>query len=820
VRRFTRVLLLLLLALAASLRTARTEEASPADLKSKDWRTRLEAVEALRKGSHADAESLLVGALKDDDWEVAERAAQALAEKGGPDALKRLTDAAVGGRVRRLRLAAARALGRIDPEAAAKAVAKDVRREEAERAAFALCVIAQEAGDRAGDLLRKGLVKCWKSKEAPVRAAAAGAFGAFPLPERLEHLGRLLEDEDLTVVAAALAETRRRPDPAYLPLLLDHLGRHPLNDVIERRVLASFVATLGGLGDADAAARHAGAIGGVIADAKEGAVAARAARLLGMLGAAPPAPEEPPPAPGSGPEGQPPPPAPVARGPVVAPEAILPLLEGALAHKSETARAEGVKALGALRTPAALDRAAALAVSDPHPRPRIQGLRATAAGRGLSDGATLALLAERLRKDPDPGAREEAAVLLGAPGPEGAPFDAPAEALEQATQDAEWTVAAVAAVSLGKTRSLRGVAALERMTNPKTTKDWRRRGAAVVGLGRMKQREAVPGVIAALEDKDPYVRRTAFEFLRRLTAKKIPPIRSEWDAWWARIGPTFEFIDYEKVARELKKGGYAVKPIEVYDEVGTAKLDVVVLQSRGDHIERLLEDLVIEHRVTRAAQVAQAELHPFAVFVSNCTGEVQEEDVERLQWFVRVGGYLFCSCWALHHTVEPVCKGWVRKLPTKAEVLDNVVAEKCPVESRYLEGVFPDFTQPIYVLFGSHLIEVLEPERVEVLIDSPEAATRHGGGNLACWFPFGHGVVLDSANHFDLQGLERVVGLKTAEDRMAYAMDHMGLDYEDLRKLAKARVWESQADSVRTACDLSAFRFITNFARHKRRTDP
>ena len=99
------------------------------------------------------------------------------------------------------------------------------------------------------------------------------------------------------------------------------------------------------------------------------------------------------------------------------------------------------------------------------------------------------------------------------------------------------------------------------------------------------------------------------------------------------------------------------------------------------------------------------------------------------------------------------------------------------------------------------------------------AAQRHGGGNLACWFVAGHGVVLDSANHFDLQGLERVVGLKTAQDRMAYAMDHMGLDYPDLRELRQGDVWNDQAESVKRARDLSMFRFITNFVRSMRKAD-
>jgi len=247
---------------------------------------------------------------------------------------------------------------------------------------------------------------------------------------------------------------------------------------------------------------------------------------------------------------------------------------------------------------------------------------------------------------------------------------------------------------------------------------------------------------------------------------------------------------------------------------------VIVLQSRGDSIEKLLERLEIDFRLTRQGAVPKAALHPFGVFVSNCTGEITPDDVEQLRWFVRVGGYLFCSCWALDHTAERVYDGVVGKLETLQEVLDNVDAEACPTDSPYLDGVFDGVTRPIYVLYGSHLIDVRDPERVEVLIDSPDCATRWGGGNLACWFDAGHGVILDSANHFDLQGLERATGLKSAEDRMAYAMDHMGLDHQELRELDEAKVWKSNNKAAKAARDLSAFRFITNFVRHKRRIDP
>jgi HEAT repeat protein len=805
------------------------------DLKSRDVEKRLAAVETLRKDGGEAAGALLREALEDHDWEVVEKAVVALAERGGPESVKRLVDLAVAGPVRRIRLAAAATLAKLDPWGAAKALAKDLRGEEAVRAADALAVIARRAGapPAEDDTLAKGVERALKSKEGPVRAAAAPAFRSVPEKARAEWPARLFDDADYAVPCALLDEMRREPRVEDLAFLLERLAKPDLNDVVERRLLAALVAGYAALLEEDAAARLE-AVGAVLQTTKSPAAAGRTARLLGRLGAAPPpapAPtpepkkdepkkEETPPTPAPAPDAKPPAAEkPAVRAPVVAPDRVLAALRPALDHKDDGVRASAVQALGSLRTPAALDEAVARG-GDGAARVRIQVLRAVVAGRGLTDAATLALVAEKLEKDKDATVREEAAVLLGVSGPERAPFDAPVAALAKATQDESWAVAVVAAVSLGKTRSTSAVEPLVRMLDTKEVKDWRRRGAAVVGLGTMQIKEAVAGVIKGLEDKDPYVRKTAFEYLRRMTSRNIDPEANPWTAWWERQAPGYEFVDRDKEAREAKKGGYAVKPVDVYDKVGTAEMDVVVLQSRGDHIEKLLTKLNIKHRITRAASVAEAELHPFAVFVSNCTGEVQEEDVARLQWFVRVGGYLFCSCWALKHTAELVYPGLVQKLTTKAQVVDTVIAEPCQVESPFFEGVFPAFTRPLYNLEGAHLIEVLQPERIEVLIDSPPCATRWGGGNLACWFPVGHGVLLDSVNHFDNQGFKNVRGLKTAQDRMAHAVDHMGLDYADIRPLTAAKVWDSATDSNEEARDLSAFRFITNFVRQKRRVSP
>jgi hypothetical protein len=331
----------------------------------------------------------------------------------------------------------------------------------------------------------------------------------------------------------------------------------------------------------------------------------------------------------------------------------------------------------------------------------------------------------------------------------------------------------------------------------------------VLGLGHLKQKAAVPLVIDALGSRSSTAKLTAFDVLRRLTRDQVPAKESNWKGWWTKNEPGFVFPDPAEVAKQQQKYGYAPRTYGVYED-----LDVLVFQSRGDHIEQLLDVLKIEHRRTQGGNVEKSGVTPYGVYVANCTGECDPEDLEQVQWFVHAGGYLFCSCWALSFHAAQVRPGFARQHPTSTQVLDLVTAEPC-AESPYLAGVFEGVTRPKYVLEGSHLIDVLDGERVEVLIDSPECATRWGCGNLAAWWTVGHGLILDSANHFDLQGFGRAPAMKSVEERMAYAIDVLGLSYSDWRDVPKG-AWTSQTKAVDEVRDLSAFRFITNFVRQKR----
>ncbi len=741
-----------------------------ADLRAKDVAVRLAAIDHVAASGRKDAETLLLPLLNDRDWEIQERTARALGSLKSKAALKPLVELAVDGDVVRVRRAAALAAGAVDAAEAAPSVFKKAKGKTLVAAFEALALVLRSKvpfGD--ADKLKKLL----RDPAAPVRESAAVAFleGA---PDRAEALRTLLAEPHVAVRCRALDAVVEAPRGEDLEPLIAAYGASHLPEVVERRVARALAAVVAAdRGDRASLAHSTLAKGGT-----DAAVLARRARIVPLLAA--------------------------GEKPVFDPKAAVDALAPALQARDGSARAAAAKALREIGGDAALAAALAHFPKEPETRVAWQLVETVAALRPPTTPAAVTWLAQVAGGNLDATVRERAIVRLGKSGVPGA-----ADALAGALADSQWEVAVCAAVSLGKTDDDKAEGPLLRLLQHA---DWKLRGAAVVGLMHWSREAAVEPLLGMLDDEHPVVARAAHEALstmsRRYDAK--PDVKS-WKAWWTANKGKHDFTDREASLDKLKKYGYAVPDSEIY-----TGLDVVVFTSRGDHIEQLLEKLKIGYRTTQQGKVLEAGVHPEAIYVANCTGELLPPDIEPLSWFVRTGGSLFGSCWALTETIARIEPGVMQQARTKDQVLDDVRALPVRASSPLLTGVFPPSVVPIYHLEGAHLIEVRDPERCEVLIDSPDAAERWGCGNLAAWFFCGHGVLFDSANHFDLQGLEKAPDLKTAKDRQAYAVDHMGLSFDTWRQTRTDGYWNSPGKASESVPDLSAFRLLTNFVRSKR----
>lgn len=752
-------------------------------LKSKEVAERLAAIDGLRASQDPQVEKLLIGAVADKDWEVSERAVLALGERGSKACAAALVRLSVDGDIVRLRRAAARSLAKVAPAEGVEGLLKLLSGKVALRACEALVIVGQSEEASSGGDVAAAISKALRSKDIAVRRAAAGGFGLIGQATAQEELPRLIAGEDAELAALVLDGIAAHPRLHLAAGLLGALRVAQMPDVLERRALNAAAASLAAFevaGKPELALReweaHVAAGPAASPEAE-----ARHARLCAAVTNAC-----------------------AGNAPLVAAVAVewRKLLDSPQAKARKAALAHGLRAgLAEFREPVA-----ALAVKDSDATVRALALVEWVRSASAIDADLRNVLLDRLANDSDASVREAAAVALGVPNLEGA-----ALGLTRALTDADAHVAICAAVSLGKTRD---PAALAPLVERLAAADWRTRASAAVGLTWIRQKDAFPALIQALGDADPSVRRTAQTFLESHLNAKLGSDRGAWEAWWKEHGARVQIVDPEEARKRRERYGYAPKTAAVFED-----LDVVVLESRGDHIERLLDHLKIQHRRTQAAAVAEAALHPGAIYVSNCTGEIEAKDVERLDWYVRAGGYLFGSCWSLTETIERIQPGILRHLETQGEVLDDVVAKPVDSANPYLKDVFGPDVEPIYHLEGAHLIEVLEPELCEVLIDSPQALERWGGGNLAASFRLGHGLVLDSVNHFDLQGLEVAPGVRSAADRVAFAFDRMGMDYETWRRTQGEKWWDNALKASQNVFDFSALQFVTNFVRVKRLSD-
>jgi HEAT repeat protein len=825
-RRRTALALLLLLLLPGG--SARPE-GDPAKNPAKE---RVEALNRLAADGGPGAEDALLAALEERDGEVLEAALAGLAKHATEKSLRPLAEFSIEPRPRRLRIAAAAALGARQAEPAAKLLVSALGAKSDVTAAAAAEALAEIRHPSAKDHLKAAM----QAKSAYLRREAAQALGSFREEALLQDLEPFLKDPDPRTRAGAVEGAARIGSVRAIPLLLSEIQDPKLTDLIERRIAAAIRRILWAKRTTEEAEAGQRKVIDAFRNEKSGIVAARIARILGSLarwgppgaggegGRAVPTPAdgapapEPPPAP-EGPAAGPAPPAPVRAGPIllegegpVADPApvVIALGEVGIRHKEAVCRRASAAALGRIGGEEALALLLPLVSADTDELVRFHALRAYRKWRTAKVEAAFQLFHNVLTYDKSPLVREEAAVALGVRGLEGA-----VDMLAKAAKDPSWEVAVASAVSLGKTRDARAVPALAALI---PSKDWRIRGAAAAGLGWTRRVEAIPHLLPLLSDPDLSVARTAWEFLKRLADRNAPLKAKEWEAWWTEKGKGFSIEDREAALRDAKKYGYALADKDVYED-----LDVVVLKSRGDTIQNLLSVLDVKHRLTQSANVRKDGVQPFGVFVSNCTGEIQPDDHERVAWFVHAGGALFGSCWAIDKTIGQEFPSTIRKFPGAAgQVLDQVRAEELPTESEYLAGVFPGVVRPIYELYGAFLIEVLDPERVEVLTDSPDCASRWGGGgNLSAWFTAGHGVVMGASNHFDRQTMTKLQGawgvsVRTEAERRNFAADHFGFSWERIRELDARGVFAKQAEAEKEVTDLSAFRFLTNFVRRKR----
>jgi hypothetical protein len=177
--------------------------------------------------------------------------------------------------------------------------------------------------------------------------------------------------------------------------------------------------------------------------------------------------------------------------------------------------------------------------------------------------------------------------------------------------------------------------------------------------------------------------------------------------------------------------------------------DIVVVKGTMDHIEDVLRSAGIRHTLIRPRDVAGHDLTADMIVMVNCPGNIPRAGVERIARFVRAGGLLYTTDWALLNLIQKAFPGTVahnggstddeltpvRVHAEHEDLMSNLLLASGRKPQWYLEG-------------GSYPIKILDSQRVQVLASSPTMGKRYGGAPVVVRFRWDDGEVIHVVSHF------------------------------------------------------------------------
>ncbi|MHA2253322.1 MAG: hypothetical protein ACXAD7_23370, partial [Candidatus Kariarchaeaceae archaeon] len=182
--------------------------------------------------------------------------------------------------------------------------------------------------------------------------------------------------------------------------------------------------------------------------------------------------------------------------------------------------------------------------------------------------------------------------------------------------------------------------------------------------------------------------------------------------------------------------------------------DVIVVEGQYDHIHLVLKHSGIPFMQVHPGQVHELNLRPDQTVFVNCAGSFPEEMNRKLAAFVDSGGQLITTDWCLRSVIEQAFPNTVR-YNNRASADEVVRIEILDREDPILKGFLDEEADPVWWLEGSsYPIEILDKEKVKILIRSKELGEKYGEDPVIVNFDHGEGTVYHMISHFYLQRTE------------------------------------------------------------------
>ena len=224
--------------------------------------------------------------------------------------------------------------------------------------------------------------------------------------------------------------------------------------------------------------------------------------------------------------------------------------------------------------------------------------------------------------------------------------------------------------------------------------------------------------------------------------------------------------------------------------------DIIIVQGQYDHGQVIFELVNFPYSLISPDQVASIELRDDQILYINCPGYIPERGLARIKSFVHNGGMLVTTDWALTNVLEKLYPAYLKYNQTAtADDVVRVMFE--PVEDTFLQGLLDPKDEPVWWLEGSsYPIQILDPEKVTVLVSSKEMKEKYGESPIVITFEVGQGKIYHMTSHFYLQRTEtrtkrHSTGGTNYAAQKGIAMD--AFDAEEAEALSEVNVAEVES---------------------------
>jgi len=218
------------------------------------------------------------------------------------------------------------------------------------------------------------------------------------------------------------------------------------------------------------------------------------------------------------------------------------------------------------------------------------------------------------------------------------------------------------------------------------------------------------------------------------------------------------------------------------------KSDIIVVRGTYDHIHLVLEAIGIPFLTVNPGDLMRMTLRPDQTIYVNCPSSFPADAARKLEAFVKSGGQLITTDWALKHVIEVAFPKTVRHNGRNSG--DEVVSiEIVAKDDEILKGFIDQEKDaaPVWWLeCSSYPIEILDKKKVKVLVRSDDLKRKYGADPVIISFNHGEGVVYHMISHFYLQRSETRTS-KQSLGTVAYAeaqnmTESSRLEVEDITK--------------------------------------